>query len=87
MVIYMNRLFITEYIKKLTKEDILRYGIKQDIVLTKDELDIIYNYIKNKYQDIFDNPIKVINEIKGNVRDNVYNKILELYNKYKNYIK
>lgn len=83
----MNRLFITEYIKKLTKEDILRYGIKQNIVLTKDELDIIYNYIKNKYQDIFDNPIKVINEIKGNVRDNVYNKILELYNKYKNYIK
>ena len=87
MVIYMNRLFITEYIKKLTKEDILRYGIKQDIVLTKDELDIIYNYIKNRYQDIFDNPIKVINEIKGNIRDNVYNKILELYNKYKNYIK
>ena len=87
MVIYMNRLFITEYIKKLTKEDILRYGIKQDIVLTKDELDIIYNYIKNRYQDIFDNPIKVINEIKGNIRDNVYNKILELYDKYKNYIK
>ena len=83
----MNRLFITEYIKKLTKEDILRYGIKQDIVLTKDELDIIYNYIKNRYQDIFDNPIKVINEIKGNIRDNVYNKILELYDKYKNYIK
>ena len=83
----MNRLFITEYIKKLTKEDILRYGIKQNIVLTKDELDIIYNYIKNRYQDIFDNPIKVINEIKGNIRDNVYNKILELYNKYKNYIK
>lgn len=87
MVICMNRLFIIEYIKKLTKEDILRYGIKQDIVLTKDELDIIYNYIKNKYQDIFDNPIKVISEIKGNVRDNVYNKILELYDKYKNYIK
>ena len=83
----MNRLFITEYIKKLTKEDILRYGIKQNIVLTKDELDIIYNYIKNRYQDIFDNPIKVINEIKGNIRDNVYNKILELYNKYKKYIK
>ena len=83
----MNRLFITEYIKKLTKEDILRYGIKQDIVLTKDELDIIYNYIKNRYQDIFDNTIKVINEIKGNIRDNVYNKILELYDKYKNYIK
>ncbi len=53
----MNRLLITEYIKKLTKEDILRYGIKQDIILTKDELNLIYNYVKNRYQDIFNNPL------------------------------
>ena len=83
----MNRLLITEYIKKLTKEDILRYGIKQDIILTKDELNLIYNYVKNRYQDIFNNPLEITNEIKDKVRNNVYNKILELYDKYKYYIK
>ena len=83
----MNKLLIVEYIKKLSKEDILRYGLKEDIVLTKNELDIIYNYIKNRYNDIFNNPLEILDEIKDKVRNSVYDKLMELYDKYKNYIK
>ena len=83
----MNKLLIVEYIKKLSKEDILRYGLKEDIVLTKNELDLIYNYIKNRYNDIFNNPLEILDEIKDKVRNSVYDKLMELYDKYKNYIK
>ena len=82
-----NKLVIYDYIKKIKKEDICNYGIKEGIKINNNDLDIIYNYIKNRYTDIFNNPIEVINEINGKVSDNVYQKIIELYNKYKYLIK
>ena len=36
--------------------------------------------------DFFNNPDDIFREIEGTVRDNVYSKIIELYNKYKRYI-
>ena len=82
----MNKLFIYQYINKITKEDIYNYGIKQDIKLEKKELDIIYYYIKNKYQSFLNNPENILSEVKDKLNNNTYNKIIELYNKYKNII-
>ena len=82
----MNRLFINEYINKITKDDIYNFGLKQNIKINNHDLDTIYRYIKNERDRLFDNPIKVINEVKDIVNIDVYNKILELYNKYKNWI-
>ena len=43
-------------------------------------------YIKNKTNEILNNPSQLIDEIKDKVSINVYNKIVELYDKYKDYI-
>ena len=82
----MNKLIIYKYIDRIKKIDIMNYGIKEGIELNDEEINLIYFYIKNRYMDFFNNPDDIFREIEGNVRDNVYSKIIELYNKYKRYI-
>ena len=82
----MNKLLIYKYIERIKKEDIANYSLSQNINLTTNELDIIYDYIKNKTNEILNNPLHLIDEIKDKVSINVYNKIVELYDKYKDYI-
>ena len=77
---------IYKYIDRIRKIDIMNYGIKEGIELNDEEINLIYFYIKNRYMDFFNNPDDIFREIEGNVRDNVYSKIIELYNKYKRYI-
>lgn len=82
----MNKLLIYKYIERIKKEDIANYSLSQNINLTTNELDIIYDYIKNKTNEILNNPLHLIDEIKDKVSINIYNKIVELYDKYKDYI-
>ena len=82
----MNKLIIYKYIDRIRKIDIMNYGIKEGIELNDEEINLIYFYIKNRYMDFFNNTDDIFREIEGNVRDNVYSKIIELYNKYKRYI-
>ena len=78
---------ITEYINKLKKEDINNYAQKQGIKLDKEELDIVYNYIKTNYKNIIYYPIEnTLSEIKYKVKPLTYTKIEELITKYKNII-
>lgn len=80
----MNKLIIINYINKLTKNDIITYCQKSSIPITEDELDIIYYYIKNKHKEFLNGYDKqILEEIKYKVKSATYNKILELYNKYK----
>jgi len=80
----MNKLFIYEYINKITKENIYNYGLNQGINLEKKDLDIIYYYVKNEYKRFFNNPEDILLEVKDKLSNNTYNKILQLYDKYKN---
>ena len=79
----MNKQLILNYINKIKKEDINSFSLKQGISLTDNELNIIYDYLKNDSIRLLNNPLNVINEIKEKVNNNVYNKIIELYEKYK----
>lgn len=80
----MNKLIIINYIKKLTKNDIINYCNNNSIPLTDDELDIIYYYIKNRYLEFLNgHDQEILDEIKYKVKSATYNKIIELYNKYK----
>ena len=82
----MNRLIILKYMDKLTKEDINKYALSQDVSLKSNELDLLYAYIKKYSRRILNEPLDVIDEIKDDLSDNVYNKLLELYDKYKDFI-
>lgn len=83
----MNFLIISKYINKLAKDDINKFALSQNIKLTNDELNIIYNHIKNDYQTFLTkDPNIILNQVKTEVRAEVYNKIIELYNQYKDKI-
>lgn len=83
----MNMYLIGEYVKRIRKDDIYNYGVKEGIFLEDYEIDIIYSYIKNYYRDVINGNVKdILEDIKDKVKVSTYNKILELYNRYKDKI-
>ena len=82
---YFN--IIKKYINYLKKEDILNYAKKEGVNLSNIELDTIYNVIKTRWEDIYNNGVKVINEYKDKLNKITYDKLIELYNYYKKRLK
>ena len=84
----MDRNIIKKYIDKIDKDIIEKYALKNKIELTKKELETIYNSIKNDYEEFLDSDFYIyIQKYKNELSDSVYNKIIELYEKYKIFIK
>ena len=46
----MNIYLISEYVNRLRKSDIIYYAEKQGISLDKEEVELIYDYIKKDYK-------------------------------------
>lgn len=83
----MNIYLISEYVNRMQKQDVNNFAIKQGITLDNEELDIIYNYIKNNYKTlIYGNPKVILEEIKYQVKPFTYNKIENLYMQFKDKI-
>ena len=75
------------YISNLRKEDITNFAIKNDITLNNDELDFIYNLIKNHYKELIQNKSTFnLSTYKNNISEENYPKIEKLINKYLNYL-
>ena len=79
----MFNILIKNYVNKLSKEDIVAFGIKNNITLTNEELDFIYNTIKKDYQLILSDNQEVFDNLRRNVSSTTYDKIIVLYNHYK----
>ena len=82
----MNRLIIYQYINRLTKEDIVRYCNNHGIFVDNNDLDVVYDYVKNDYKRFFNDPIGVLSEVKYKVSDYTYREIMKMYDKYKGFI-
>ena len=82
---YFN--IIKKYINYLKKDDIINFAKKEGVNLNNIEVDTIYNVIKTRWEEIYSNGIKVINEYKDKLNELTYNKLIELYNYYKKKLK
>lgn len=78
----MKEKIIKSYVKKLTKDDIIKFAKKNDIILTNGELNLIYQSIKNNCDNILSNPELTLKEAQKKLNPNTYNKIYELYTIY-----
>ncbi len=82
----MQKNLIKNYVKNMSKEDIYNYIDKNGYDATNKEVDIIYNHIKTYYNELLETPLPYIKMLKNKISDDNYYLILELYNKYKNFI-
>ena len=87
----MYNKIIENYISKLTKDEIILYAFKNDIILNPNEADYLFNIIKNKYQILLSDNYEIIfkeanNYISKNNLKKLYNLFLDYRAKYKNLI-
>ena len=82
----MQRLFLINYAKNMTKDDIYRFIQKNGIDATSEEVDIVFNHIKTYYREFFYNPIHYIKMLKGKISDDNYYKVLMLFDEYKSFL-
>ena len=75
---------IKNYVSKLTLEDIKRYASIKNINANKEEMQIVYEFIKNHYDKLLSQDMLFIeNNLKNKLRPNLYNTLLNLYNEEK----
>jgi hypothetical protein len=83
----MNKNLIKKYADNITKEDILKFGESEGININNTELNVIYNVIKNKQDEILNGDFyKIIDNYKNDFNPILFNKIIEKYEKYKKFI-
>ena len=78
------KFLIKNYVEKLTEEDIENFAIKEGITLLDKEKRILYIYIKNYWETLLEKDSTFIfEELKEKLQPKTYEKVIELYNKYK----
>lgn len=87
----MIQKLIANKIKSLTKEDLKQLAHDNNITLNNDEINYLYQKIKNDWYDfIYKNPNPILKDIEKHINKDSFNKLLTLYNyykiKYQNYL-
>ena len=85
-VITIYKEFIKNNIHKLTKEHIYLYALKNNIKLCPKETEIIYNFIKENYNELLNKNTNILNQLQPYLRLELFNKIIQLYNDYIPYL-
>jgi len=76
--------FIKEYIENIDEYTIEKYAKSNQINLSNKEIKIIYLYLKNYWQIFYKgDPTELFKELKEQLEKENHEKILNLYNKYK----
>lgn len=83
----MKKQLLETYISRLTREDIVNYLSHECIPASSYEIDLIYNAIKNDYNEILETDFNsYISNYKLTFNKTLYEKIIEKYNQYKKFI-
>lgn len=75
------------YVNSLKKDDIVNFAKKNDIILSDNELDFTYNFIKNNYKEAIKNKDTFnLSAYKDRFSSENYEKIEKLLQKYISYL-
>ncbi len=78
---------VSSYVSVMKKEDIIKFANKNNLTTTNEEIDFIYNFIKNNYESILKNPNKFdINNYRDKFSNENFIFLTNLINKYKRMI-
>ena len=79
----MQKQILKSYIDKLKKEDIIKFINNNNYQVSDMEINTIYFYIKNYWEELFDNSEEIWKKLQNDVSKNTYLELMKLYNKYK----
>ena len=86
----MKKFIIKRYVDKLSIQDIDNFAKSNNILLDNEEINYIYNFVKNNWQNILNDNDLIITEIREKFSGNKANDMEKLYfeykNKYKNFL-
>ncbi|MEG2322154.1 MAG: hypothetical protein RSB71_01515 [Bacilli bacterium] len=81
----MKERLISEYVNRLTLNDVNTFALNNGIGLDNNELNLIYNYIKTDWHTIvYGNPRFILDDLKSKLDYTSYQKIESLYVYFKN---
>lgn len=83
----MYEYLIGEYIKNMTVNDIIKYGLKENIKISENDAQTLLEYGKKYYKTFLSgDPTNLIKELKKKLEPNTYKEAYRLYiinkNKY-----
>ncbi len=83
----MNKNIIKNYAEKLEVKDVIKFGLKEGISVSEEEANLFLETVKDNIDYILDgNGLELIESKKEEFSLETYEKILELFNKYKKFI-
>lgn len=77
---------LKDYVSKLKKEDIIKFVENNNYQVSNKEIDTIYFYIKNYWEELLNNNEGIWNQLKNDISENTYLEIMKLVNKYKKFL-
>lgn len=81
----MYEYLIGEYARKVSVNDIINFGLKNDITISLNDAEVLKHYLVNNYRELIsDNPNNILKEIKKKIDSNTYDKAYQLYLIYRN---
>ena len=81
----MYEYLIGEYVKKVSVNDIINFGLKNNIKVSIDDAKIIQHYVVNNYKELIsNNPNNILKEIKQKIDPITYDKAYQLFIIYRN---
>ena len=79
---FIYKELVKKYINILTVNDIKKYAFSQNEHITDQEALIIYQYIKKYYPELLEGNTTSFTILKQNLRKDLFDKIMLLYNEY-----
>lgn len=83
----MNKSLIKAYAFTLTPDKVKSFALKEGINVSDEEANLFISTIRENADDILDgHAMEVIESKKSMISDASYNKLIELYDKYKKFV-
>ena len=83
----MYKTIIKKYVENITNSDVIDYASKENVNITIDEAKLFVDTVKENVDDILNgNGMNYIESLKDKVSTEAYEKMIELFNKYKKFI-
>lgn len=74
---------ISRYMARMTKEDVNNFALSKNAVLSEQELDFVYNFVKKNWQQVLKNPsILNLERYKNHFSPENFLKIKKLFEEY-----